>query len=296
LFDRLFIANRWCSQFQELTVDVRRRTSELKVIVKVIANAYRKLPPGRKQSQKTTNVTQPPLFPVAIANISPPQLHISLGVGKRLYESLERACWEADKAAVGLAPDTDAKKVLAKSMNRLKKLEDRIEDMKVRAAQERSLLEIVKSAVQTTQQNDANLCEGLICLIPQLQSASLHEKVSDWISCADCKRWVHFACDGVSTTYEIAILTAAPYRCLVVHYPACKRQKQPADEEQFLSFQLASSYLAVHWLEQFRRLDGPPVARFTSRRKRTQQHEVPLLVVSCFFAPRVRCICSWTLL
>jgi hypothetical protein len=139
----------------------------------------------------------------------------------------------------------------------------------------------------------------LICLIPQLQSASLHEKVSDWISCADCKRWVHFACDGVSTTYEIAILTAAPYRCLqclVVHYPACKRQKQPADEEQFLSFQLASSYLAVHWLEQFRRVDGPPVARFTPRRKRTQQHEVPLLVVRCFFAPRVRCICSWTLL
>uniref|UniRef100_A0A914V111 Uncharacterized protein n=1 Tax=Plectus sambesii TaxID=2011161 RepID=A0A914V111_9BILA len=76
--------------------------------------------PSHKQSQTTNSISQPPLFPILIKDISPPQLHIALGIGTALYKALERACWEVDMPAVGLAPSSDAKIRLAEAFKELK--------------------------------------------------------------------------------------------------------------------------------------------------------------------------------
>uniref|UniRef100_A0A914WYH2 Uncharacterized protein n=1 Tax=Plectus sambesii TaxID=2011161 RepID=A0A914WYH2_9BILA len=67
----------------------------------------------RQQSERTNSVDEAPLFHIPIPNISPPQLHIALGIGKRFYKSLEECCWKHDELNAGLTSVVNPTKEVA---------------------------------------------------------------------------------------------------------------------------------------------------------------------------------------
>jgi len=170
---------------------------------------------ARTQSEQTTSVTQLPLFAIPVANISPPQLHIALGIGTALYKSLEQRCWANDKAAVGLAPVPNAKKNAKKDLAQIQKQlngsEIRISDLEERAVQSHTLLSAFITA-QSTPPKPKQRCEGIICLSEA--SRSITERSNVCVSCADCQRWLHFACEGIATLHEIEKSSDGRYQCV----------------------------------------------------------------------------------
>jgi len=170
---------------------------------------------ARTQSEQTTSVTRLPLFAIPVANISPPQLHIALGIGTALYNSLEQCCWANDKAAVGLAPVPNAKKNAKKDLAQIQKQlngsEIRISDLEERAVQSHTLLSAFITA-QSTPPKPKQRCEGIICLSEA--SRSITERSNVCVSCADCQRWLHFACEGIATLHEIEKSSDGRYQCV----------------------------------------------------------------------------------
>uniref|UniRef100_A0A914VGX3 Zinc finger PHD-type domain-containing protein n=1 Tax=Plectus sambesii TaxID=2011161 RepID=A0A914VGX3_9BILA len=165
----------------------------------------------RIQSLETMSVDQAPLFHIPVGNISPPQLHIALGVGKALFESLEECCLKRDLEEEGIMPSKSAKDELNRLLEKKEESETRIEEWRVKVAQTQTLYKAFVMA-QKFPQNPAQRCEGIVCLFESHRAVS--ENSDDLVSCYECGREYHFACETISTQFEIEAASDGTYKCL----------------------------------------------------------------------------------
>lgn len=166
---------------------------------------------GTALSHLTSSVSNSPLFSIPIRNVSPPQLHIILGIGGALFNLLEEACWKSDRKSAGLSEVGTTKeehKAAVKEVEKCERLKTALQES-LKASRELILL---FEKAKRSPPKPSNPCMAVVCL-GDLRDSKILKEASGWECCEKCNQWFHSACDGAATTYDLAKKTGEGYKC-----------------------------------------------------------------------------------
>uniref|UniRef100_A0A914WQ97 Zinc finger PHD-type domain-containing protein n=1 Tax=Plectus sambesii TaxID=2011161 RepID=A0A914WQ97_9BILA len=96
-------------------------------------------------------------------------------------------------------------------LEEIKEAEQIIDDLRIKLTQTQALYDLFVTA-QNSPSKSAKPCEGLICLPDASRAISEHS--SDWVSCCECLRKYHFACEGIVMQKEIIASSDGAYWCI----------------------------------------------------------------------------------